>query len=277
VLRFAKYTAPVEPIKDEMKPAAALAQIKAVLLDAVGTVFYADPPVAIAYQRAAERFGARATVEEIERRFSEAFARQEAIDAVKNQGRTGNTRERQRWRGIVAEVFGEIPAQIDPLFETLWSHFAQARHWALFDDVKPTCLALTERGLTLGLASNFDARLEGICRGHVELAACHHVFVSSQLGWRKPCRQFFVAIERALALSPEEILLVGDSLENDYRPAIALGWRALLLKRDLPSTRGRPISPSGQQDSTEPIVIRCLTELIDLLGCNPSGSAPCLS
>jgi putative hydrolase of the HAD superfamily len=240
-----------------MKSTTALRPVKAVLFDAVGTMLYADPPVAVTYHEAGRRFGSCVKQAEVERRFALAFAAQEAIDLQANAGRTDEARERRRWQSIVAEVFADMaPRQLGPLFETLWKHFAEPNHWALFDDVPPTWRVLEGRGLRLGLASNFDARLEAICQGHTPLAGCRDVFISSRLGWRKPWPEFFAAIERELGLAPGEILLVGDSLEHDYRPALLAGWQAILLRRD-----AKPL----KQDREDIVAIRRLTELVALL------------
>jgi putative hydrolase of the HAD superfamily len=146
-------------------------------------------------------------------------------------GRTDEAREVARWRQIVADVFDDR-SDTTRLFQLLWEHFADPAHWALFDDVAAVCGRLRDRGLTLGLASNFDARLEAICRGHLPLISRDHVFYSSRVGWRKPFQEFFAAIQATLGLPVDEVLMVGDSLENDYLPALSAGWHAVLLRRE---------------------------------------------
>ena len=39
-------------------------------------------------------------------------------------------------------------------------------------------------------------------------------------------------IEQSLKLSPREIVLVGDGLENDFHGAQDAGWLAVLIDRD---------------------------------------------
>ncbi len=209
--------------------------VKAVLFDAVGTVLRPVPAVSVAYHDAGRRFGSRRTVEQVVTRFRRAFAQQEAIDSAKSDYFTNEQRERDRWRTIVAEVFDDV-ADSDGLFDDLWEHFAQARHWQLFDDVVPAWIALAQRGVWLGIASNFDARLEQIVAQHPPLQACVNVFVSSLVGYRKPSREFFSHIERALALRSDELLLVGDDQINDYHAARRAGWHAVLVARDGPPT-----------------------------------------
>ena len=204
--------------------------VRAVLFDVVGTVLDPDPPVATAYASAGQRFGSRLKVDEIDRRFRDAFNRQEQEDQNSHAGRTDESRERRRWRAIVSDVFVDV-VDAEGLFEDLWDHFAQSDNWRLFDDVPVTIDLLTSRGLVVGLASNFDARLHDILRGHEALMAFQHVFVSSELGHRKPSPSFFAGIQKALNLDADELMLVGDNVQNDYRAARAAGWRACLLDR----------------------------------------------
>lgn len=204
--------------------------VRAVLFDAVGTLIYAQPTVADAYREHGHRYGSRRTTAEITQRFAAALANQSASDAVRA---TSHARERDRWRRIVAHVFDDVNGDQEALFESLWNHFADPAHWALYDDVEPAWRALHGRGLTLGIASNFDERLVAVCRGHAPLSECKHVYCSAQLRHAKPSLQFFRAIERQLGLRPEEILLVGDDRAHDYDGARAAGWQAVLIQRNV--------------------------------------------
>lgn len=202
--------------------------IDAVLFDAVGTLIEPDPPVAEAYQAAGRRYGSHLSCEEILRRFRSAFARQERLDEMEFFGRTDEPRERRRWQTIVAEVFDDV-ADSTRLFNDLWRHFAMSDHWRLCAGAADCWRELTERGLMLGIASNFDARLERICQGLEPLAECRWLFVSSRLGVRKPNPAFFDAVAKRLNAPPERILLAGDDLNNDYFAAQAAGWQSVLI------------------------------------------------
>jgi putative hydrolase of the HAD superfamily len=220
-----------------------LSRIRAVLFDAVGTLIYPDPPVSAAYAAAGARFGSQLTEVQVRARFTQAFARSEAEDGQQRRHATDEERERRRWQSIVAEVFDDV-TQHAPLFTILWEHFAAPEHWRLFNDVAPAWRELQSRGLLLGVASNFDRRLLQICRGTPPLDACSNVFVSSEIGSRKPGQAFFRAIEHCLELRPAELLLVGDDPENDDRGAIGAGWNSLLIDRR-GSAPGRPTDLSA--------------------------------
>jgi len=203
-------------------------QPAAVVFDAVGTLINPDPPVAVAYGQAGRRHVSRLTNDECATRFHHAFAAEEAIDRDQFGWRTDELRERTRWRAIVERVFDDV-ADGDALFEELWNHFADPKHWRLIEGAAETWQALEARGVTLAIASNFDARLEAICRGLPPLQTCEHVFASSRLGVRKPSPDFFRRVGDELEVEPARLMMVGDDFDNDYRAATAAGWSALLF------------------------------------------------
>jgi putative hydrolase of the HAD superfamily len=197
-----------------------------VLFDAVGTLIYADPPVAEVYHAAGRQFGSRLGVDAIRRRFSTALAAHQ-----RNFLLTSEQTERERWRSIVGKVMVDVPHKRDEIFEKLWRHFAQPQHWRLYDDVA-NALTVLSRRFHIGIASNFDARLKQIVSGHPPLAACEAVFVSSEIGYTKQDSRFFQAVEKQLGVAPAEIALVGDDEVSDVQGATAAGWRPIRLDRD---------------------------------------------
>jgi putative hydrolase of the HAD superfamily len=203
------------------------------LFDAVGTLIHPDPPVTVAYQRAAQSLGLRIDDEQIRGRFHEAFARQEEFDRL--QGRTTSPqREIERWREIVAEVFHEAapsPELRDRLFAHLWRHFARPESWRVDPDAAASWQVLSARGLIVAIASNFDDRLIEIAQQIPPLDRADRLFISARIGHRKPAADFFRFIERDLAIAPGELLSVGDDPENDYQGARSVGWQAILLDR----------------------------------------------
>ncbi len=205
--------------------------VRWILFDAVGTLIYPDPPVAVAYQSVARQFGAELAADAIRERFAAAHCREFSGAGGLAREATSEAGERRRWRRIVAAVLHDVPDAAGAPFEQLWRHFAQPASWRLFDDVLPTLKELAARGYRLAIASNFDSRLLAIAQGHLLLAYCEHVFISSEIGFSKPDPRFFTAAQAQLAAPPSAILLVGDDLENDYWGAAAAGWRRVLLAR----------------------------------------------
>ena len=210
-----------------------LAQVEAIIFDAVGTLIRPRRPVAETYHAVGRRHGFEVSPDEIARRFPLALRRQDQIDAQSGDWRTSEPRERQRWYDIVAEVFSvaDPAGNLDALFAELWEHFAAPENWQVYEDVRPAWRGLIQRGRLLGVASNLDSRLDVLAAGLAPLNECQHWFISSQLGIRKPGAGFFAQIERRLQLTAERLLLVGDDWDNDIEGARRRGWHTLLVDR----------------------------------------------
>lgn len=216
--------------------------IRAIFFDAVGTLLHPDPPAGVAYATVGRRFGSRYAVEDVRRRFTESFARQEALDAAAGHV-TSPRREVARWRAIVGEVLDDVPDVVG-CFVVLWEHFARPKSWRLEPDAGTALAALDRAGYVLGLASNFDGRLHAVRAGFPELAVLRHVVVSAEVGHRKPSADFFRELVRRTGFAPGEILLVGDDPYNDVAGARDAGLVPL------------PFDPAGTGDA--------LTRLADL-------------
>jgi putative hydrolase of the HAD superfamily len=213
------------------------ANVRAVFFDAVGTVLHPDPGAPIIYAEAAARFGLPADPAAILARFRDAFLHQERIDE-RADWVTSEAREIERWQAIVAETLPGAPPEC---FELLYQHFAHPDAWQTPPGAAEVFEHLRERGLLLGLASNYDSRLESVLVGHPELARLReHIVISSQIGVRKPGSGFFHQLIESTSCRPEEIVLVGDDIGNDYEGARAAGLKAILLD---PKARHPGIAP----------------------------------
>jgi HAD superfamily hydrolase (TIGR01509 family) len=121
-----------------------------------------------------------------------------------------------------------------------------------YPDVLPALGELHERGVALVVASNWDCSLPDWLAPTGILDLVDGVVTSAEVGEAKPSPRVF---ERALAVarvSPDEALHVGDKVDNDVQGAAAAGVRAVLLQR-----KGDP--PAGVES------IRSLSDLLALL------------
>jgi putative hydrolase of the HAD superfamily len=206
-----------------------VAAIRTIFFDAVGTLIHPASPVGETYARIGRHYGADVSQGLAQERFRAAFRRQEELDAQQSY-RTSEERERARWQDIVAEVFHDQPDPTGPLAE-LWHHFAGPDAWTCFPDVLTSLPVLRERGLALGIASNFDSRLRSIVAGSPALQPCQLLVISSEVGWRKPAPAFFAMMIAAAGRPAGEILLVGDDVGNDYDGGRRAGLATVLLDR----------------------------------------------
>lgn len=216
---------PKTPLTDNS--AISMGRIRAVAFDAVGTVMYPSPSVAAAYGAVIRRhLGVEVTHETVAKTVREALTkRSEANDL-----RTNEDIEHEFWADLVRQFCGSADG-FDDCFAELFAHFGNADNWKCFDDVPAAVTQLQASGLTCAVASNFDLRLNSVCDGLPPLSSIDHRIISSTVGWRKPAPQFFAAISECLQLPPEEILMVGDDLNNDVLGAVAVGMPAVWLCR----------------------------------------------
>jgi FMN phosphatase YigB (HAD superfamily) len=93
-------------------------------------------------------------------------------------------------------------------------------------DALPCFAALRARGLRLGAAGNMHRQHERFLRTHVD-------FVGSSERWavEKPDPGFFKHVVEAADAPAEEIVHVGDRVDNDVLPALAAGLHAVRIRR----------------------------------------------
>jgi putative hydrolase of the HAD superfamily len=117
----------------------------------------------------------------------------------------------------------------DGCFEQLWQHFRRPQAWRWEPDVEVVLAELAEKGVAVGVASNFDGRLRQVLAGLTPFRSLWRLVISSEVGWRKPAPEFFVGLRQVTGLANDEILMVGDDKVNDYDGARSAGLRAVLL------------------------------------------------
>ena len=99
----------------------------------------------------------------------------------------------------------------------------------LYPDARPALAQLRTDGLWVGIAGNQTTRAGGILR-ELGLPA-DMIATSDDWGVTKPDPGFFRQMLEVTADSADEILYVGDRLDNDIRPADSLGLRTALIRR----------------------------------------------
>jgi putative hydrolase of the HAD superfamily len=206
-------------------------RISAIFFDAVGTLLEPTPAVVDAYLRVSHAHGFFIARDELKRRMLAAYQRQEELDLAANW-QTSEARESDRWRTVVGESFAGAE-RVDAIFEELHSWFAKPEAWTTFPDALLLLKELPSFNIPFGLASNYDHRLRPIVDAKPELALFRqHLWISSEMGCRKPGRAFFEKLIDSAGCPAGEILYVGDDVANDYHGALTAGMQAILIDRD---------------------------------------------
>ena len=182
----------------------------------------------------------------------------------------------------------------EAIYETLRVRTPDIR--VLFEDTLATLAALKERGYLLGVVSNrhyggapFHEDLHEM--GLLDYIELRYMAISADLGIRKPNPDIFSYTLNSLDVSPEEAVMVGDSLRGDitganrahipsiWMPKTSLRAEALAdmrasgqaqhhaLTDDYLLTYTRKIEKRGRHtpDDIRPdIIIECLSDLLTL-------------
>ena len=193
-----------------------------VVFDAVGTLLFAQPSVAQAYASIGNRYGSTLEVDEVRTRFREAFAVHE------RHYQTSEAEEFQFWKRVVKDVLGPVNDEA-ACFAELYEHFGLTSSWRVEDSTRDVIQQLQLEGLSIAIASNFDARLHRILDGDPVLSQVQTRLISSEVGWRKPSPEFFQRLVKRCGVPANEILMVGDDFDNDYLGARTSGLQAVLL------------------------------------------------
>ena len=206
-------------------------EVDGIILDAVGTVIDPVPSVARVYALAALRQGLSVDLAEVKARFHRYF-RDDEVDDQLGPMATDEATEFRRWRRIVTNVLPDLPDP-DAAFAELWDHFGRPAAWRCFPDVAPGLRALRDAGWPVRIASNFDGRLRDVVGGLADLDGFADILIiSSEVGYRKPHPNFYLAACASLGLPPERVVCIGDDPENDVLGPERAGLRGALLDRE---------------------------------------------
>ncbi len=229
--------------------------IRVVFFDAADTLFHVNGSVADIYLQHAVRFGFQPTSESlaaIRQAFSRAFREAPPpIFAATDPAKIKQS-ERLWWFDVVHNVFYRVGMfeRFDDFFERVFEVFEDPGSWKLFPETESTLARLRERGMELGIISNFDSRLFSVLRGLGIAQAFDTVTISSLSQAAKPAPKIFQLALDKHAVDPEEALHVGDSLRDDVEGATKAGLHAVLLDRQ------------GRHQGAEVQTIRTLEELL---------------
>jgi putative hydrolase of the HAD superfamily len=141
--------------------------------------------------------------------------------------------QRSFWLGFYRHTLVELGHRDDgaALAEALYQTFSDPATYKLFPDVRPALASLADRGITLGVVSNFEPWLEDVLAlegvdGHFAAVA-----ISGKLGVAKPEPAIFLAALEQAGAPAEATVHVGDQQVNDVEAATAVGITPVLLDR----------------------------------------------
>ncbi len=215
-----------------------MAQIQVVFFDAVGTLFSVKGSVGQIYSETAVIYGVQESADQIDRAFYKAFqmappAAFPGVDLVDLPDL-----ERQWWQQVVEQTFQELGyGEANPFpdfatfFDQVFSLFETSDPWELHAETIEVLTNLKDRGIQMGVISNFDSRLYPVLRSLDLNSFFSSVTISTHVGAAKSDPQVFHQALQQHQISADQALHVGDSHSQDYQGAKQAGLQALWLDR----------------------------------------------
>ena len=224
-------------------------------MDAAGTLLRVRGSVGLIYWELAKPHGVQATPEVIEKAFLEVVESSPPLAFPGRQQGSVRRLERQWWYDVVSRVFEKVGGleHFDEYFESVFKLFSGAGGWELYPETQEVLSTLRDRGLIIGVISNFDSRIYPVFSELGIFKYFDSVHISSHEGTAKPDTAIFKKALSEHALHPLEALHVGDSLKEDIAGAKAAGLRAIYLNRE------------GIFPPSEILTIHALTELLPVV------------
>jgi REG-2-like HAD superfamily hydrolase len=207
-----------------------LSPVRTILFDVGGTILRVRPSVGEVYSRAARDHGFSVDPGVLQDRFKLAW--KQGLERSRRRSHACSDEIlRREWFEIVRQTFvPDVPAERLPeLFEDLYEQFVSPSAWTLVDGARETFHLLRSEGLSLGILSNWDRRLESTLERLGLRAFFDFLVISHEVGYEKPHPRIF---QEAIGRAGEEssrILHVGDSWEFDILPARRLGMATLWI------------------------------------------------
>jgi putative hydrolase of the HAD superfamily len=222
---------------------------RAVLLDALGTLLYFDPPAPLLRTALSERLGVEVPAEAATAAIKAEIAYYRShLHEGRDEASLGDLRRRS------AEAMRPALG-LDAPTQALTDALLAALRFHAYPDAAPALAGLRSLGLSLVVVSNWDYSLHERLAETGLAPLVDGAVASAELGHAKPERAIFEHALRLARADAGSALHAGDAPEEDVAGALAAGLRAVLVARD-----GAPAAPPGVS------VIRSLAELPPLCG-----------
>jgi putative hydrolase of the HAD superfamily len=211
--------------------------MRALLLDALGTLVRLEPPAPRLKLELADRLGIEVSEAEAGQAIKAEIAYYRAhLDEGADLDRLVALRRRcaEALRAALPDSAELAAAPPDALTDAL----VASLRFSAFADASPALVRARDRGLRVLVVSNWDVSLHGVLDQLGLVPLLDGILTSAEVGARKPSALIFErALEMVGALA-SEATHVGDSLDEDVTGARNAGVAPVLLWRD-----GRPGPP----------------------------------
>ncbi len=102
-------------------------------------------------------------------------------------------------------------------------------HWQAFEDTIPTLQSLKEKGVGVGLISNWNETARDVLEGTGIITYLDHIIISSEVDIEKPDERIFnIALDQA-GVAASDCLYVGDNFYDDVIGSRKVGMPSILI------------------------------------------------
>jgi putative hydrolase of the HAD superfamily len=206
---------------------------RAVFFDVGNTLLYAHPSVSeVCRQVLAEAGHARdlCAIESymplVDAYYEERYAEDDAFWT--DEDKTSSV-----WVGMYSLLCRQLGIEDEAvaIARRVYEEFGRPDRWALYADVWPAFERLHERGIAIGIISNWDSRLVRVLQGLGLGRVLADIVSSADVGLHKPDPRIFQLACDRIGVVPADAAHVGDHHYADYLGASAVGMTAVLIDR----------------------------------------------
>lgn len=207
--------------------------MRAVLLDALGTLLRLQPPAPALRRELAAR-GIEVGAADAERAIAAeiAYYREHNLEGG---DRAALARLRRRCAEVLRDALGA--GGVDAVHDALLG----ALRFAAYPDAAPALERLRGAGLRLVVVSNWDVSLHDRLAETGLAARVDGAVASAELGVAKPDPAIFRHALTMAGVEPHEAVHVGDSPQADVAGARAAGIAPVLISREADPSPGEPV------------------------------------
>jgi len=206
---------------------------KAVFFDVGGTLLRVYPSVGEVYARHARAYGFDGSAQALNKQFSVEWKNLGGLEGLGKK--KGPAVEKEFWRTLVRQTFEPFGGlkNFDAYFAHIYDVFRDASSWRVYEDVLESGIlnTLKNRGIVLGVISNWDSRLPQILKNTGLAEYFQFILASTVVGSAKPDAGIFEEALRLSGIPADQACHIGDEVHTDFEGARNAGLHAILIDR----------------------------------------------
>lgn len=214
-------------------------RFKLVTFDVTGTLLKFRRTAGEQYVETGKKFGYKLNADVVQNNFLKHYKH---FDKEYPNFGSGTIGWKVWWKNVVSKCFTEsypghlCDKDIDNFFNDLIQSYNDNTGWKLANGSIELLDMLKSRNITLGVISNFDARLHNLLKEMKLYDYFKFVITSYESGLLKPDSKIFELAESLGSSGTSDIKIhIGDHFDLDYKAALDAGWNSILISHSYDS------------------------------------------